>query len=270
MTAPATNSIARSFPFRLGFWLLHIRPAPLAVALKRLLGLRRREVRTESGTFWLDPVSDPGQCVAQFGNYDPSVSALLRRVLRPGDTFIDVGANEGFISVLAAQLVGPAGRVVAVEPQARLQPVLRRNFELNHVSAELCPVALPNRAGAAELQLAPDTNNSSTGFTNATRYRLARQSVETLTLTDLLTRLNIATPFVLKIDIEGWEHEAVFGSQEIFRRQLVRALILELHPSLLRARGLAPEAIPDFLATCGYDHLPDSRGCVWVPVRPAS
>jgi len=250
---------------RVGRTLLSVRPAPLAVAIKRLLFLGRRTLTTPAGTFWIDPASDAGQRVATHGHYDAATERLLARFLRPGDTFVDVGANEGFICVPAARLVGPTGRVIAVEPQQRLQPVLQRNFALNAVRVETHAVAISDHAGTAELRLAPDMNNSSTGFATATRYPLKKQPIEILTLAAFLGRLRVDGPFVLKMDIESWEHEAILGSPALFREQRVRALFLELHPNLLQQRGLDPAAIPDFLTSCGYTHAPDTQGLVWIP-----
>ncbi len=259
------NLFSDTFALRLGRALLAVRPAPLAVVLKRLLCVRRRVVTTSAGKFWIDPASDAGQRVATQGHYDTETESLLARFLRAGDTFVDVGANEGFICVPAARLTGPTGRVVAVEPQTRLQPVLERNFALNAVHVETHAIAISDHAGIAELQLAPDMNNSSTGLSAATRYPLRKQPTEMLTLSTLLTRLGIAGPFVLKMDIESWEHEAILGSPELFRERRVQALFLELHPALLQRRGLDPDAIPRFLSACGYSHAPDTHGLVWTP-----
>src|ERR1700757_5463861 len=53
-------------------------------------------------------------CLYLFGTWEPDLAAFLRRRLRPGDTFIDVGANVGYMSALASRLVGPHGAVVAI------------------------------------------------------------------------------------------------------------------------------------------------------------
>ena len=60
-----------------------------------------------------------GHTVARTGSYEPEVSSTLRQVLRPGGTFVDIGANIGWFSLLAASLVGPTGRVIAIEPNPR-------------------------------------------------------------------------------------------------------------------------------------------------------
>jgi FkbM family methyltransferase len=59
------------------------------------------------------------------------MGAVLRRYLRPGAVFIDMGANEGYFSVLASGVVGPSGAVIAVEPQSRLQGVIQTNLDAN-------------------------------------------------------------------------------------------------------------------------------------------
>ncbi len=256
--------------FTFGRWLMRVRPAPLAVALKRALFLHRRVVTTSGGSFWLDPASDAGQRVALTGAYEPATVALLRQLLQPGDVYLDIGANEGFLCVAAAHLVGPTGRVIAVEPQARLQDVLRRNFTLNGSRVEMLPVAVSDQCATAQLHLAPDVNNSSTGLAAATRYPVATQTVPTVTLSQLLDQLGLTKQFVLKMDIESWEHEAILGSPKVFRDGRVRALILELHPALLTRRGLDPEAVPRFLRECGYDHLPGSHGCAWARIGAAT
>lgn len=255
--------------FAVGRILMHIRPAPLAVLFKRLLWLRRQVVTTPDGSFWIDPASDSGQRIHRTGRYEANTVKILAQVLRPGDTYVDIGANEGYFCVPAAKLVGPGGRVVAIEPQARLAEVLRRNFALNHSRVELLAVAIAAEAGSATLHLTPSMNNSASGLAAPTSYRLETQTVPTVTLAQLIADNRLATPLVVKMDIESWEHEAILGSPEIFRAGLVRVLLLELHPALLQKRGLDPEAVPRFLVECGYEHLADSAGIAWVHRKDA-
>ena len=80
--------------------------------------------------------------VAQHGVYERHISAFFRQRLRPGDVFFDVGANVGYHSMLAAQTVGPSGRVVAFEPH----PAIRRLLTLNAVENGLPNIAVDARA----------------------------------------------------------------------------------------------------------------------------
>ncbi len=253
-----------SYPITVGRWLMRLRPAPLAAVLKRLLGIRRLVVATPEGRFWIDPGSYLGATLARDGTYEPATLAVLRSVVRPGDAFVDIGANEGFFTVAAARLVGPGGRVVAIEPQARLQEVLRRNLELNAcANVEIAAVAITDVPGQAQLHLTPDMNNSASGLTQPTRYRLATQTVQTVTLAEVFAARGLGEA-VVKMDIESWEYEAIMGSPELFRTGRIRVLVLELHEALMARRGRDPAKIAALLESCGYQPRADAFGTVWT------
>jgi FkbM family methyltransferase len=254
-----------SLPFVAGRWLLRIRPAPLASALKRLLRVRRLVLPTVQGRFWVDPASVLGAALGREGVFEPITLNILSRLLHPGDTFLDVGANEGYFAVVAARRVGPSGRVIAVEPQQRLQEVLRRNFDLNECrQVAIVAAAVSDRPGVVRLHLAPDMNNGASSLAPATRYRLPTESVAGMTLAELLTNSCIPDGVVVKMDIESWEYEAILGSAEIFRAGRIRALILELHHSLLFRRQRDPTVLERFLTECGYQRLAESEGRAWI------
>src|SRR3954470_828715 len=100
---PRGLSNDRARLIRRGEWLFRVRPAPLAVAMKALLRVRRLPVTTAEGTFWLDPASSQGLCLLKNDVYEPPMLETLKSYLRPGDTFADVGANEGYFSVVASR-----------------------------------------------------------------------------------------------------------------------------------------------------------------------
>src|SRR5580704_7841694 len=111
----------------LAHFVLKIRPASLASAVARVCGLDKRTlVQTENGAFYISPVTWFGSELLQ-GKYEPQTTAILRQFLYPGAAFLDMGANEGYFSVVASRLVGEHGAVVAIEPQSRLQEVIKAN-----------------------------------------------------------------------------------------------------------------------------------------------
>jgi FkbM family methyltransferase len=243
------------FARSLGALLMRIRPAPLSSFIKAALGVRRIVVETKEGKMWLDPASEFGQRMLALGTYEPGTISVLRQVLKPGGTFADVGANEGFFSLLASRIVGPAGRVLAVEPQQRLQEVLRRNFALNGAgNVTVTASAVSDAEGVAELNLAPSMNTGASSFTARTRYRLKRQSVPTETLAEIVRKWGVERVDLVKMDIEGWEYEAILGSRALFSERRVGAIVLELHDDHLRRRGLEAGRITGFLTECGYAH----------------
>jgi FkbM family methyltransferase len=233
--------------------LLRVRPAPLASWLKRCLGIRRGVFDTAQGRFYLDPVSDLGAALLESGEYESAMTRTLVRCLQPGDVFVDVGANEGYFSALGGQRVGAQGRVIAVEPQPRLRPVLEENCRLNALTnVTLVPCAVSDQRSSVDLYLSPDTNTGASGLARSTRYRVPTVRVNAITLADLFDQAHIERANLLKMDIEGFEYEAVLGSPDVFRQRRIVAFALELHPQAIAARGLDPRRIEAALQDWGY------------------
>lgn len=245
--------------------LLQVRPAPLAVFLKRFLRMSRVAVETPAGRFSVDPVSNFGFDLMSSGEYEADMQATLRAWLRPGSTFIDLGANEGYFSVIASRLVTETGRVLTVEPQARQARVIEENFRANGVrNAVIVRVAVSDYAGSGKIHLMPDTIPGSSGLERSTSYPLPTENVTVTTLAGLMRQHEIERADLIKIDIEGFEYEAVLGSADLFRQKRFKAIALELHPSILERRGKSMSEIADFLASAGYRFDPTGNNSVWV------
>ncbi len=136
--------------------LRNVRPMELAALIKWVCRITYRETQIGARTLWLDPGSNFGQILLTQGSYEPAMEAAIRGLLKSGDTFIDVGANEGYFSLVGGEAVGPAGRVIAVEPQARLWPVIIRNLSLNRRhNCTLAPYAVGVQEGTVDLILLP-------------------------------------------------------------------------------------------------------------------
>ena len=113
-------------------WLLKVRPAFVASFLMKILFINRSVIDTDYCKFYVDPVSNFGNAIVSDHSYEEEVLESLEGLLTPGDTFLDLGANEGFFSILASKIVGTEGKVIAIEPQTRLQSVLVRNIAENN------------------------------------------------------------------------------------------------------------------------------------------
>lgn len=233
--------------------LMRVRPSTLAALLKSLLGVRRVPLETPQGVFFIDPVSVMGAALSQQGVYERGMIQTLEQCLTAGGTFVDLGANEGYFTVIGARLCGAGGRVIAIEPQTRLQPVIEENLCLNSLAnVTLVNAAVGEQAGMALMHLAASTNTGSSGLHCATKYKVPTQEVRVMTLEQVLDEQQLHSVDVMKVDIEGYEFEAILGSPRVFQEHRVRALALELHPSLLNSRGKDCSEIERFLASCGY------------------
>ncbi|MGI8808084.1 MAG: FkbM family methyltransferase [Acidimicrobiales bacterium] len=211
---------------------LSVRPTQLGALLKVLLGIRRRYVPTADGaTLWVDPASQLGYEVLATGRYEPSMEGIVRALVRPGDVFVDVGANEGYFCVLAAG-IHPDVVVIAVEPQSRLGPVLLRNVEINHAhNVTVRPVALDRVDGSLRLYLRPSTNCGASG---PYKRRLGHASEEavTRTLDNVLRDHALKRVRLLKIDCEGAEDRVLDGAANALAGGGVDFIALEYHPTL--------------------------------------
>ena len=102
------------------------------------------------------------------------------------------------------------------------------------------------------MNLTSDMNHGASSLIRPTRYPLPTQAVETMTLFDLFHQEKIENCDLLKIDIEGWEYEAIMGSMDLFKEHRVKTLALELHPTILAKRGLSSQKIIDRLNEYNY------------------
>jgi FkbM family methyltransferase len=226
----------------------------LAAVLKAICPVAREPVLAEGASWLVDPASNFGDRLLREGTYEPGLLSAIRAVLRPGDTFIDVGANEGWFSILAARQVGPQGRVIAVEPQARLTPVIEAHIRRNGLgNVTLLSSAFGATASVAELALTPSTNSGATSLLRTRRQRWARrQSVAVHRLDTVAAMYGLTTIRCVKIDVEGFERDVLDGAGAWLDSGRIDYLLLETHPEALAARGDSREAIERWLRALGY------------------
>ena len=189
------------------------------------------------------------------GLYEPPVTRVFQRHVRRGGIVVDAGANWGYFSLIAAALCGDEGQVIAVEPDPRQFEALARNVALNgfaHVQAVRAAAA----GAAGQLTLIGyedgEGNRGVSRVAAATEDDLPSRRFETPAVTiDALTPASAVVDLV-KIDVEGAEDLVLEGMRAGLAARRYRAILLELHPGLLRARGVDPESCIARLRDCGY------------------
>lgn len=219
---------------------------------------RRSLFRTPDGlTLSLDLDTYPDCCMA-YGLYELDTARVLRKILRPGDVFVDAGANIGYFSLLAAKRVGSGGLVHAFEPQPDNRRRLAEHVASNGFSGiiEIHPVALFNRHGTIELHTfeSPEANHGQSTFFAGGGMVTRKVTVETVRLDDYLPAV---VPRLVKIDIEGAEPYAIEGMSGILRAHRP-ALIVELSPTTLERAGFSIRDSIDRILDC----VPEYEGFV--------
>jgi FkbM family methyltransferase len=145
-----------------------------------------------------------------YGNYEINTIALLKKILKPGDTFLDVGGHVGQYALEAAQIVGSSGKVISIEPNPRTFSYLLKNIRLNGFGT-IIPIlgAASNSIGLVGMQLPPDNNwgtsREAPNVENIEYYTIA------IRLDELLHQLNVTKIDVMKIDVEGAELKVLEG-----------------------------------------------------------
>lgn len=187
------------------------------------------------------------------GGYGPQETALLAALLSPGATFVDVGANWGYFTLLGAHRVGASGRVVALEPDPRLFALLAENVAGNGLAqVAALPVAAAERD--ASLTLAghsEDGGNWGVSSVVAPGDGPSFQ-VRGRPLDGVLDEQGIERVELLKMDIEGAEDAALRGMTDGLARGRYRRVLVELHPGLHPRGAALLDDVADAFTRAGY------------------
>ena len=163
------------------------------------------------------------------GTFGRERIAALAAVSRPGDTFWDVGAHKGFITLAASDMVGPGGEVIAVEPSATNLRFLRRHLAWNRAgNVSVLPVAVGDTPGEAAF--------GGTGSSIAFSLGQGPERVEVTTVERLASARGLRRPNVLKIDVEGAEAAVLRGMGPLLGGD--QALLISTHGRDLYERCL--------------------------------
>lgn len=209
---------------------------------------------------------------ADIGGLEPGTRTVLRRLLQPGATFVDVGAHIGLLTLVAARVVGVAGRVHAFEASPDTFALLERTVAMNHFAppvvarsvavgavAERRTFHVRNVMGHSSLY---DFADSDEGWTTKD------VAVEVRPLDELIAPG--ARVDVVKIDVEGAELDVLAGMKRILATNPEIVLITEFGPSHLARTGVTPQAWFGAFAAQGLEALAiDEETGACRPVGPA-
>ena len=170
-------------------------------------------------------------------------TALIQQEIEPGMVGVDIGANLGYYALMEARLVGPTGRVLAIEPVPGNYDILTRNVALNGYSqVTSLQIAISDTTGSQEMWILPQSNWSNLisrdDETLSSRFRqrlertdaTRRVTVPTVTLDDLLEEHGIEEISFVRMDLEGFEIRVTRGMQRTLREATqVLKLFIEVH-----------------------------------------
>jgi FkbM family methyltransferase len=184
--------------------------------------------------------------------FDPAGISLIKNRLRQGDVFIDIGANIGSYSLVAAKQVGDNGRVIAFEPVGTVFNRLRENIALSNLAnTDTEQKAVFNKNQTLEIHLASHKNLGMSSIYHHDTESGTSEQVSTVRLDDYLAGHPVAKIDMIKIDIEGAEMFALQGMKGSLRK-FKPEIFIELKEEALQHSGYSVNDIIEFLIRIGY------------------
>lgn len=233
--------------------------------VEQTLTLSRPDGHSHDIRFYLDPeMSTQCNILAELRNdqfYDGPSSRLALALLRPGDTFLDIGAHVGWFALIAAPIVGGGGRILAFEPNPDTFRGLLRNVLANRGA----PVIPLNCAVGARNESLPFYINADNEGGSAlwdvslvpsfvrTRENRRRVAVPVITLDSLAADGDLGPVRLIKIDAEGWEPSILDGAAEFFRTCSPDFILCEINRGCLAVCGSSEADLRATMAAKGYD-----------------
>jgi FkbM family methyltransferase len=144
--------------------------------------------------------------IFHFRHWEPNISHWISRRLRRGDVFVDVGSNLGYYSLLASGIVGPEGKVVAIEASPSIYWRLLQSLKTNSCdNVRPVNVAVSSMPGRVTIYAGPPYNSGATSTLPGWRHGKPEAEVTALPLSQVLTVEEIKRARLIKIDVEGAE-----------------------------------------------------------------
>jgi len=216
------------------------------------------DARTVFGpTMRVDASDIVGKHLYYFGVWEPHLTGWFSRSIAPGDLVVDVGANVGYYSLLASRLVGPNGRVLAIEALPETCQRLRANLDRNGATnVRTINAAAWSRPERLKIFVRQEGASGATTLMSdwADRWQLRRQvEVEAAPLSTLIGEEDLGKVRLIKIDVEGAEWEVISEMTNWLDRTSPRLEIaIEISTSMMAAQGKQFQDILDLFQRFGF------------------
>lgn len=200
--------------------------------LHRVLGQRfiRRSVFDYS---MLIDMQDAGisRSLLLFGERELDHKLLLEKIVKPGMRILDIGANIGYYAIMERRMIGPAGRLVAVEPSPSNVELLKRNLALNGISdIDVISGAVSDSSGNRGFSLSKMSNLNTFHPTTDVRVAMSGEVIDVKTMTVPEIAAQTIAPELMRMDVEGHEVEVINGLlPAISDGRLRPSIIFETH-----------------------------------------
>ncbi len=184
------------------------------------------------------------------GTHEPVIGLIIKKSLKSGDVFIDVGANIGYFSIMAANVVGENGKVISFEASPYICGLMEKNISLNSIkNIELRNVAVSKEVGIVNIYSQGKALLAQTSIFQSRGGKL-QAKVPCAPLTAEVLGINPARIRLIKIDVEGAEELVIKGIQSLIDHPEFNAdFLLEVSPTEI---SCTPEELLQVFTSKGY------------------
>ena len=221
--------------------------------IEKMAGVSNEVVWTNIfGSKILAPLDDYiGRAAYYCGELDRKISWICDRIVRPGDTVLDIGANIGMVTLLLSKLVGENGNVHSFEPNPKIKKMLEETLAHNQVS-NVClhPIALGEEQGLLELRIPSHNAGAASLIRNINSRDIDLVEVPVCPLSDIITEKGIESIRLIKIDVEGFEAQVLRGGRKVLESIRPEAILFELNGKI--EGSVANQPVIKILRDLGY------------------
>ena len=223
-----------------GFFYHHLKPVGIV-----LIDAQGSKMYVDSRDIGVTPF------LLEWGFYEKYETALFKRLVKKGMAVVDIGANIGYYTLLAAHLVGDEGKVFAFEPDPYNYYLLCKNIEVNGCR-NVIPVrkAVSSKSGKMKLFL-DKSNLGGHSLSKANVGTSASITVEATSLDDYFKNTDYKVD-VIKMDVQGLEMEVLEGMTNTINRNDNLKIITEFWPMGIRNSGSSPKDFLNKLVEYGF------------------
>lgn len=191
--------------------------------------------------------------VMLLGIWEQNYTTLFTRLIRPGDTVLDLGAHLGVYTLLGAAATGPTGQVHAFEPNTRFAQLLHKSLAVNGFSpySQIHTVAVGAEAGETELRYSWEWAGGGHLAVGSRDASLVGEACRIVALDGMFSDPSF-TVDVMKIDVEGTETFAIRGMIRLLARSPRARIIFEFSPGLLAAHGSSAAELIGLFRELGF------------------
>ncbi len=215
-----------------------------------ILSILPRMVAVGGANIVINPRDPVVSGALALGLYEKAEIRYIQRACEPGQVVIDIGANVGLYTAIAAAAVGPSGKVIAIEPDPECVRYLEKTILANNLNnVTIVEAAASSTNGSARLFTSSQNRGDNRMYDPGTADGLVE--VSSLRLDDYLEADGVTTVDVIKIDVQGFEGHVVKGLERTIRSSLRLKMLIEFWPQGLLSAGTDPFAFLEYLEALG-------------------